>query len=97
MEAVKRIEIITDASEMREVRAVLDRLGVAGYSVIRDVAGRGERGEQSGDEISGVFTNSMLLTTCSSERLSSLVEAIRPILRRSGGVCLVSDTLSVRH
>jgi hypothetical protein len=76
---------------------VLDRLGVAGYSVIRDVTGRGERGEQSGDEISGVFTNSMLLTACASERLSSLAEAIRPILRRSGGVCLVSDALSVRH
>ena len=97
MEAVKRLEIITDAREMREVRAVIDRLGVAGYSVIRDVTGRGERGEQSGDEISGVFTNSLLLTTCAPEQLSALVEAIRPILHRSGGVCLVSDALSVRH
>lgn len=97
MDAVKRLEVITDAREMREVRAVLDRLGVTGYSVIREVTGRGERGEQSGDEISGVFTNSLLLTTCAPEQLSSLVEAIRPILRRSGGVCHVSDVLSVRH
>lgn len=97
MEAIKRLEIITDAREMREVRVVLDRLGVAGYSVIREVTGCGERGEQSGDEISGVFTNSLLLTTCAPELLSALVEAIRPILRRSGGICLVSDALSVRH
>ena len=97
MEATKRIEIITDAREMREVRAVLDALGVGGYSIIRDVIGRGERGEQSGDEVTGVFTNALLLTTCDAERLSQLVEAIRPILRRRGGVCLVTDALSVRH
>ena len=97
MEATKRIEIITDAREMREVRAVLDALGVGGYSIIRDVIGRGERGEQSGDEVTGVFTNSLLLTTCDAERLPQLVEAIRPILRRRGGVCLVTDALSVRH
>ena len=97
MEATKRIEIITDAHEMREVRAVLDALGVGGYSIIRDVTGRGERGEQSGDEVTGVFTNSLLLTTCDAEKLPQLVEAIRPILRRRGGVCLVTDALSVRH
>ena len=97
METTKRIEIITDAREMREVRAVLDALGVGGYSIIRDVIGRGERGEQSGDEVTGVFTNALLLTTCDAERLPQLVEAIRPILRRRGGVCLVTDALSVRH
>lgn len=97
MEAVKRLEIITDAREMREVRAALDQLGVEGYSVIHEVTGRGERGVQSGDEISGVFTNSLLLTTCPPEQLSAIVETIRPILHRSGGVCLVSDALSVRH
>ena len=97
MEATKRIEIITDAHEMREVRAVLDALGVGGYSIVRDVTGRGERGEQSGDEVTGVFTNSLLLTTCDAEQLPQLVEAIRPILRRRGGVCLVTDALSVRH
>ena len=97
MEAVKRIEIITDAREMREVRGVLDALGVSGYSVVREVIGRGERGEQTGDELTGVFTNSLLITTCAAERLAEIVEAIRPILRRRGGVCLVTDALSVRH
>ena len=97
MEAVKRLEIITDTHEMRAVRTVLDRLGVEGYSVIREVTGRGERGVQSGDEVTGVFTNAMLITTCAAAQLAGLVEAIRPILQRRGGICLVSDALSVRH
>jgi nitrogen regulatory protein PII len=97
MESVKRIEIITDAREMREICRLLEGIGIGGYSVVRDVTGKGERGVQSGDELTGVFSNSLLLTTCAPERVTELVEAIRPTLHRSGGICLVSDALWVRH
>ena len=97
MEAVKRIEIITDALEMREVCRVLEALGVSGYSLVRDVTGRGERGVQSGDGLTDVFKNSLLLTACGPERVEEIVAAIRPILKRRGGVCLVSDALWVMH
>ena len=43
-QAVKPSEIVTDALEMREVCRVRDRLVVSGYSVIRDVTGRGSAG-----------------------------------------------------
>ena len=97
MQAVKRIEIITDTLEMREVCRVLDRLAVSGYSVIRDVTGRGERGVQSGDDLTDVFKNSMVVLACPVERLTEIVEAIRPILKRRGGICLVSDAMWVMH
>jgi nitrogen regulatory protein PII len=97
MQAVKRIEIITDSLEMREVRRVLDGLALTGYSVIRDVTGRGERGIQSGDDLTDVFKNSMVLLACPTERVSEIVEAIRPILKRRGGICLVSDAMWVMH
>ena len=97
MQGVKRIEIITDTLEMREVCRVLDRLAVSGYSVIRDVTGRGERGVQSGDDLTDVFKNSMVVLACPPERLSEIVEAIRPILKKRGGICLVSDAMWVVH
>ena len=97
MQAVKRIEIITDAREMREVRTILEGLGLTGYSIVREVIGQGDRGTQSGDELTGVFTNSLLLTTCTPEQLSEVVGAIRPILRQRGGVCLISDAHWVIH
>ena len=97
MQSVKRIEIITDTLEMREVCRVLDEIGVSGYSVIRDVTGRGERGVQSGDDLTDVFKNSLLLTACPPERVSDIVTAIRPLLKRRGGICLVSDALWVLH
>jgi nitrogen regulatory protein PII len=97
MQNIKRIEIITDALETREVCRVLDSVGVNGYSVVRDVTGRGERGVQSGDELTDVFKNSLVLTACAPERLEALVDAIRPILKRRGGICLVSDAQWVMH
>jgi nitrogen regulatory protein PII len=97
VDAVKRVEIITDAREMREVCEVLAARGVSGWTIVRDVAGQGERGSRTGDDLTDVFSNSYLLTACAPERVEAIVESVRPILKRRGGVCLVSDALWVRH
>lgn len=97
MQAVKKVEIITDALEMRKVGEVLETLGVTGYTVIKDVTGKGERGNQLGDELTDVFKNSYLVTACPPDQVERIIEAIRPILRKRGGVCLVSDAQWVIH
>lgn len=97
MQNIKKVEIITDAREMDEVRTVLEELGVSGYTIVRDVIGQGHRGLQSSDDISGVFQNSYLLTTCEAEQVEVLAQAIRPLLKKRGGVCLVSDAQWLIH
>ena len=97
MQAMKKVEIIVDSVELRRVSEVLDRLGVSGCSVIRDVRGKGDRGTRGGDELTDVFRNSYILTVCSLEQVDTVVEAIRPILKKWGGVCLVSDCAWVKH
>ncbi len=97
MRPIKRVEIITDALEIERVAQLLEQHGVTGYTIIRDVIGKGERGIRRGDELSGVFKNSYLLTTCEPEQLPAIVEAVRLILQQRGGVCLVSDAMWVKH
>lgn len=97
MQTVKRIEIVTDSHQMPAVIAALEAVGIGGYTLLKDVVGKGERGLQSGDELTGVFSNHYLFTTCEPERLDTIVAAVRPILARRGGICLVSDALWVRH
>jgi nitrogen regulatory protein PII len=97
MKAVKRLEIVMSSRQMTEVCRILDRHGVPGYTLIRDVAGKGERGMQFADGLNAAFANSYLLTTCEPDALPALVEALRPLLTRHGGECLVSDAWSVRH
>lgn len=97
MQTVKRLEIITDALEMRQVVRVLELEGVTGYTIVPSVVGQGERGAQSGDDLTDVFKNSLLITACEPSQVEKLVAAIRPILARRGGVCLVSDAQWVIH
>ncbi len=97
MQPVKRVEFVVDALEVPNLLSLLEQLGLSGYTVIPEVTGKGERGERRGDEPSGVFKNSYVLTTCDASQLAELVEATRPILRKQGGICLVSDALWVKH
>ena len=97
MKPVKRIEIITHALELKELLHSLKECGVSGYTVIHPVTGSGERGEQSGDELTGVFNNAYVLTLAEPDGAAQIIETIRAILKRHGGICLVSDAQWVRH
>lgn len=94
---VKRIEIIIDEIGLLKVLKLLDAAGVSGYTVIKNTIGKGERGTRGGDELTGVFTNSYIMTACPPEKVTAVVESLRPTLKQRGGVCLVSDALWLIH
>ena len=94
---VKRIEIVVDAPHGPRVTELLERHGLRGWSRVSGVAGSGERGRQLGDEITGVSSNQLILTTCPAARLDALLEELRGMLAQTGGMCLVSDALWLRH
>lgn len=97
MIAVKRIEIIIDALELPAVLKLLDAANVSGYTVFKEATGKGERGTRGGGELSGAFINSYVLTACPPAQVAAVVETLRPVLKRFGGVCLVSDAEWVIH
>lgn len=97
MKAVKRIEIITGPIECRGLVESLEAAGVTGYAVIRNVLGKGDNKISSWDSLSSEVENLMVVTTVPEDRLWPLVETIRPILKRFGGACLVSDAMWVIH
>ena len=97
MKQVKRLEIVVDAPFSERIVAVLQRHGIEGWTVVRGASGHGERGERLGDEITGVSNNHIIVTTCPPERLDALIEDVRPLLKRFGGMCLVSDASWIRH
>ena len=97
MKPVKRIEVITHAMELKDLLQALKKCGVSGYTVISPVTGSGERGEQLGDELTGISNNAYVLTLAEPEGAKEIIETIRAILKRHGGICLVSDAQWVRH
>lgn len=98
MQAIKKVEIIIECMVLPQLLEVLKKEDIAvGYTVIKEAFGAGGRGEMAGDGLSGEFTNSYLLIACSEDEANRIVEIVRPMLKRFGGVCLVSDAMWVEH
>jgi len=94
---VKRLEIVIDAPHSGRVTELLARNGLRGWTLLRGATGAGERGRQFDDELTGVSSNHLILTTCPPERLDSVLEELRALLIQCGGICLVSDASWLRH
>ncbi len=97
MQPVKRIELVVPELIVREVTELLDRHAVGGYTVTRGQSGRGDRGVQSVEGLAGEFSNASLLVVCDDARLAPLLDDVRRLLERFGGMCLVSDALWLKH
>jgi nitrogen regulatory protein PII len=97
MEAVKRVEIVILSIQVKPLCRRLLALGVSGFTVIPQVEGMGNRGVRQGDEVSGVSHNSLILIACPQDKLEAILDEVRPRLKDYGGICLVSDALSLNH
>lgn len=97
MTPVKRIEIVVDQAELPRLVTVLDEAGVNGYTVLREAQGMGRRGRRGGDGLSGEFSNGIVIIAAAADEALRIVELVRPVLRRHGGICLMSDAQWLIH
>jgi|SaaInl5LU_22_DNA_1037371.scaffolds.fasta_scaffold74413_2 hypothetical protein len=98
MKACKRIEIVLDQTLAPKLEQMLKNLGIDGYTRISDAGGLGDRGYRRADEVTGASSNCIfILALEDNDQVSEVVSAIKPFLKSSGGICLVSDALSVIH
>ncbi len=91
MKKVKRVEIITGAPHAQRVISLLESYEVGGYTLIHNVQGKGERGMRDGDGLSDAFENVMILVVCSGDKLEAFANDVSKLLKRFGGMFLVSD------
>ncbi|NWF49008.1 MAG: transcriptional regulator [Ignavibacteriaceae bacterium] len=97
MKSVKKLEIVTVSVELPRILERFEKRGVEGYTIIREVTGKGKRGLQDGDELTDVFKNSYLMIACPEEQVNEIIEIVRPIIKKYGGICLVSDAQWILH
>ncbi len=98
MKPCKRIEIVIETPMVPSLIRVLEELGMPGYTLVPDVRGAGDRGVRRADEFSGESSNSLLLIACDDPAtIERLLEGVRPLIRRSGGICLLSEAQWLRH
>lgn len=97
MKPTRKIEVVIDKKQAPAITEVFDRHGLSGWTRLRVEAGSGERGVRYDDEISGANSSNLLITTCRPELLDRVLEELRPILKRFGGLCLVSEANWMVH
>ncbi len=98
MKPCKRIEIVIETPMVQTLTAELRRAGAPGYTLVPEVRGAGDRGERRADELSGDSSNCLIVIACDNlATVDTILEAVRPLLSRSGGICLVSDAQWLRH
>ncbi len=88
-----KVEIVTDAIKLDSIVKLLDEVGVSGYSIIKDVEGKGTRGARSGDGFTNLFINNYIMVVCNEKEMNTIVEAVCPIINKFGGICIVSDVI----
>jgi PII-like signaling protein len=95
--SVKRIELVIPEHLLRDAIEVIDTHRPGGYTVLRGLSGMGDRGPQRDAGIVSDSANAAILVACDAETAGRIAEALRPLLRRFGGMCLVSDALWLKH
>ena len=96
MHDVKRIEIVIDKPHLPHVRSALEAIGLRSWTVFEAVSGVGDRGVREGGELTDAMVNLCVLTTCAPEEVDRVAGALEPLLRRYGGLCLISDARVIR-
>lgn len=98
MKPCKRVEIVIEQALANRLGEALIEAGAPGYTFIDHAGGSGDRGLRRADEPTGISTNCVFIVACPDQpAVEKIVEMVRPILSRSGGICLVSDAMWLRH
>lgn len=95
MHPVKRIEIIANSFELGKILDSLDKSGVHGHAVIRNVAGTGLRDGYEDLDMT-MLDNVYILAFCMPDQLKGTIENLQPLLNKFGGTCYVSDVMEIR-
>jgi nitrogen regulatory protein PII len=94
LQPVKKIEIIVSYLEVSAVLKILKKNLVKRYTVINNVSGSGEHG-YSGDDL---ITNSYIMIICTDlEMAEQLSTAMQPLLKKLGGIFIVTDAQWIAH
>jgi nitrogen regulatory protein PII len=95
MHLVKKIEIIANSFELGKILDSLDKSGVYGHVVIRNVAGKGF-GDGNEDLDMTMLDNVYIIAFCMPEQIKTVAENVRPLLNKFGGTCYISDSMEIR-
>jgi len=93
---MKKVEIIIESIYINRLLELLERHNITGYTIIKDIAGRGGHGLKTADDFTDVFSNNYLFAVCEEEKYLNMQEDIRGFIKKYGGKCIVTDVMLLK-
>ena len=92
---MKRLDLIFNEKELKSVINILENEGIAGYSVVRHVTGKGPNSTVYEDlEFTGVGANAHMIIFCEQNILEKLRQSrLLGELNYYGGVAYISEAM----
>src|SRR5437868_5227702 len=91
MIAAKKIEVVIESINTKKVIVIFKKLKIEGYTVLQEATGAGAHGKYDAQELTDVFKNTYFIVVCSQEQMQTLIHELRPIVKKYGGICYISD------
>lgn len=97
MNPCKRIEIVIEEAQAPRLADALEELE-CGYTMLPRASGNGDRGRRRADDPTGTFTNCVFIVASEDDALTqTILDTVKPLLDRFGGICLLSEATWLRH
>jgi hypothetical protein len=95
MKSMKKVELIIEAVYIKRLLELFKKHEINGYTIIKDIEGRGGHGLKTADDVSDVFTNIYVFTVCEENVFISMKEEIRTFVKKYGGKCIITDAMVI--
>ncbi len=89
---MKKMEIVVEGEHLEFVTDLLERAGVPGYTIVHNLSGKGSHGFHEGHLL---FNEEevlvMVISVMDEDKVSVVLEGLRPFLNKHSGVVFISD------
>ncbi len=89
---MKKMEIVVEGEHLEFVTDLLERAGVPGYTIVHNLSGKGSHGFHEGHLL---FNEEevlvMVISVMDEDKVSVILEGLRPFLNKHSGVVFISD------
>jgi len=97
MQKMKKVEIITEGSNLEMLKRILDKIDIKGYTIFHNLEGMGSHGFHEGHLLfNGEDALVMLMSVVDEQKANDIALGLEPFLQKHPGAIFLTDTIRAK-
>lgn len=88
---MKKFEIVVGATHLNNLIALLEKSGVRGYTIIKNIGDFDLDDARHPDDVLLAEENVVIILACKEDQARRVLNELHPAMRGFDGMCLISD------